>query len=179
MDCLSKYYEVTKEDFYRTTFEINKRNCLFHPVLGEFPLNYQNPQKVVLLKIKELLNDDKYDNFCKEHYPNYLNYLIKFHNFIRIKDKRIIYNWISDSYSKFLEENNIQFFEHVIIPLNLTEKEKQELREYKIEGLKTAAKFYLPMRKQYFHCGSPMTTGDGYRTFMKECREYGLNPFNL
>lgn len=176
MNVLSKYKEITNDNFCRTTFEINKRNCLFHPVLGEFPLNYMNPQKIVLPKIKELLNDKSYE---KQHYSNYLNYVIKFHDFIRIKDKRIIYNWIGYSYDKFLKEYDLQYFENTLMPINLSEKEKQELKEYKIEGLKNSAKFYLPMRNQYFHCGSPMTTGDGYRTFMKECREYGLNPFKL
>jgi hypothetical protein len=180
MNFLNRYKEVTKDGLNRTIFEVNKRDCLFHPEIGEFPLNYKNPQKIVLPKIRELMPKHSYDLISAKNNPNYSVYLIKYNDFIRIKDKKIIYNCIDTSlYSKFFKENNLQFFERAIIPVNLTEKEKQDLKEYKINQLQNSAKFYLSMRNQYFHANIPMTTGDAYRTFMSECREYGVDPNNF
>jgi hypothetical protein len=180
MDILDTFREPTKNGLYRSTFEINSGDCIIHPRFGTFSLNKQNPQKIVIPQIQTILKEYGYKYEKDKDDKSIIDDLfIKYHNFIRIKNKRVIYRWVYDdkSWIKLFESFNLKWFECYFIPLNLDSKIYEKIRIWKVQQLERMMNFYATFRNDSFHNGAPLTTSDSYKVYMKECKEYGVVPY--
>jgi hypothetical protein len=177
---LNKYFELTSYNCYRTTFEINKRNCFIHRHYGRFPITKKKPIDNVIKEIIEFLNtkygkDIRNDPQILGYYPEDLNYLINYSGFHLINDKRFYYGNRIYLKEEILKNYGLEIMDNRLIPLEMSDNEKEKLYIYKRQKLREEKKYWSDEnRNRYFHNGAPMGESQGYRNFLKDCKKYGV-----
>lgn len=177
---LNKYFEITSYNCYRTTFEINKRNCFIHRHHGRFSISKKKPLDIVIKEIIEFLNikygkDIRNDPQILGYYPQDLEYLINYNGFCLVNEKRFYYGNRIYLEEKTLENYGLKEMDGRVIPLIMSDVEKEKLYINKRKQLREDKKYWTDEnRNRYFHNGAPMGQSYGYRKFLKECKEYGI-----